>query len=308
MFPIPRSKRVQSPQETARKKRLVDCAHNLIKLGESQLNEKVQFSETRKCVLFNNGSKWITCPGLVDMLQTTFYPQYDYYKALNIARKVAKKTVAPVTQASSLDSVVLQQTSSVSALLRKEKKNFGTNGRDFGSMVDNEFSLLAEREIATGARKKLIETKIESGSTLLYSRLLLNYIARCGWNTYKTQFVIHDPSSGIATRIDAIYSDNDNHLIVAEHKTGFDGYLDYANSYMMEPLRDVPNSPRNQHVLQCGWAYLVLEKVWNVKVHQSVVIYITETECKTEPLPQWFYDKKEEIWARFQDVASARIV
>ena len=185
-------------------------------------------------------------------------------------------------------------------LVAHEKKRLGLSGRELGSFIDKEHSLMASATYASEQRKKSIEIKAERDDVSLYTQLLLDYKRTCGWTSLSRQFVVADVDMRIATMIDEICHDEDFNMIVIEHKYGYEDYRDEGNAFMDEPLEDIVNSPLNQHFLQVGWALLVLEKFWNVKVHAAFVLYITDVKCEAKVLPDWFYERRVPIWERYR--------
>jgi hypothetical protein len=302
-FEEPTTKRTRESESSASKRTAqTRYVQNIMALLKNPINARLRFDEGRKCVVFSSADgRSVTCKGLLPALSATFYPQYDYFDAQNSDARRNKGADAANDDDEDFSSA------GVTALVKSAKAQMGLKSRELGSHIDKEHSLVASMEYASATEKRKIALQIEAGGCCIFTELLLKSKACWGWKTIKTQFVIRDPLSGIATMIDEVCHDKLHRLIIVEHKYGYETYRDKANFMMMEPLEDIENSPRNQHFLQIGWAALVLKKIWQVDVHAAFVVYITDAMCEPVPLPAWFCDREELIWSRFQEVMQRRL-
>lgn len=236
--------------------------------------------------------KWRAISGLVDRLKEAFYPHYQFYAARNVARRV--RTMQTERQAPAFEMVL-------------EQKLLGNpNGLELGKLIDRENTVYTNtRYIVDAETRRRAEESNRHMS--LYTRRLIDAKRMWGWTSLFAQFKVFAPELRVGTMIDELCHDEEKRLIVVEHKYGSDGYRKQGNALMNAPLADIVNSPENQHVLQCGVGAMFLERYWNVKVHACVVVYVTDASIQPIPLPEWFYQRKEQIWQHFVAQMEARL-
>lgn len=265
---------------------------NFEKLAECELNSRVRFNKNRECIEFatvkpNGKLVWKPVSGLIDRLHENFYPQYDYLRSRQLARRGGggdnvEKPAHPA--------------------LLQEKKRLGKRAMELGELVDREHSEIINRSLSTTEAAAAATTSSPS----LFTRILLNVKKSWHWTSYMAQFTVCAPDIGVGTRIDEICYDEHHQLLVIEHKVGYKDYRNHGTAMMNEPLQDVSNAPENQHSLQCLFGVLMLEKYWNVTVHGAFVVYIDDAEVVPVALPEVFWERKEAIWNRFVEQINRR--
>lgn len=271
---------------------------NLEKLGSCELNQRVRFSVGRACIevfmTANGKSRWTTVCGLLERLRECFYPQYDFLRANALARKYANNN-AKTTLATPHPAFTA------------EAHRLGKRARELGELVDREHSTLVNQQVSGDDLSDAAGSSSSSTTDLsLYTRVLFTVKQRWQWHSYMAQFIVCAPDLGVGTRIDELCYNDSLELIVVEHKVGYKGYRTRGTAMMNEPLTDIDNSPQNQHFLQCGFGVLMLERYWNVVVHGAFVVYIDDAEVLPQPLPEWFWERREAIWQRFAEQMNRR--
>jgi hypothetical protein len=278
---------------------------NIEKLCTCELNSRVRFNTRKECIEVASASTsrrnpekpcWKSVSGLVERLRECFYPHYDFLRAETLAKKYEKKdtSLAPVVPAAH-------------PALVEESKRLGKRARALGEHIDKEYAAIVNRDLLQGnaaaaASAAAATTSSSKTEPSLYTRILLNVKTnKLGWRTYMAQFIVCAPELSVGTRIDEVCYDDDYHLIVVEHKVGYKQYRHRATAMMNEPLQDVTNCPLHQHFLQCGFGVLMLERYWGVRVHAAFVLYIDDAEVVPVPLPEWFWERRQAIWARFEE-------
>jgi hypothetical protein len=262
---------------------------NVIRLFESEHNKNVKWSSSNECVMFKGiDGKWCRMRGFVELIRGAFYPGYDYARANIRTTGTAPGCVPPEAFGKSEFDFTL---------VRKIPKSRHA-GRDIGARVDAEFTDVVNRKGEVGD-----ESKLEP-----YTRSMIEARKVWKWTSLMCQFPIAIPEARCGTKIDEIAIDDQQRLIVVENKCGFATYLDLSCRNMNGPLSDVSDAPINQHYLQAGLAAIVLEKRWGVAVQKVYVTQITQTGVVPHAAPQWFWERKEAIYAHFVAYCSSGAV
>lgn len=236
-------------------------------------------------------NRWVSLAGLVDNIQVAFYPQYDYSKSVAVAKR---RKWQPNKQPAPANEFFLMW-----------RQNARLAGQTLGAMIDREW----ESVIRGIAQRKvhLTTQNINAMQVSPYTRELLHFHRRNGWQPLFGQFAVFDPALGVGTRIDEICFDSNGNLIIVELKYGYDKYREFGNAVMDGPLSDCLDSPQHQHMMQCGIAAIMLELHWKVKVDAGFVIYVTDGEVHPVPVGDWFWARKKQIWAHFCAVMNRRV-
>lgn len=308
-------------------------AANISQLFRAELNRHLKWSEAQRCVLLWEGSafpplteaasrkngsrgegRWVRMQGLLQHLETTFYPTYNYNTALRAPLPLgnAPGCVAPVRLAPARGTLPFERR------VRGRGRGRGriapsTRGLVTGSRVDAALTRLtndqyrqpARAAAAAGAAAAAIAAPRSVEEELV--GLTLQATTAWGWRSLYAQFNVAFPQLLIGTKIDSLYCDEKNRLILVEHKTGYENYLTLGNDRMAGPLRDLSNCPLHQHFLQLGFELLALERLWGVEVHAAFVVQTTRSGVVPHPLPEWFHQRKDALYQYFeQQVARAR--
>ncbi|KAK3284443.1 hypothetical protein CYMTET_3904 [Cymbomonas tetramitiformis] len=75
-------------------------------------------------------------------------------------------------------------------------------------------------------------------------------------------------------------------LVLVEVKCGFEGYVSLASGRMQFELRDVPDSPRNQHHLQLALTRELYARTYQDQP-EAIVVWITDTTAHHERVEPW---------------------
>jgi hypothetical protein len=236
--------------------------------------------------------RWTSLGGIIEAIQQTFFPQYDYRKASNAAKKlkwVPNKRPAPPNR------------SFVSF-----KQAIGLDGRELGEHIDKEFAATVEHMVINAI--PFVPKSFARIQVCPYTMSLLDFHHRNHWQPLFTQYKVMAPGLRVGTRIDEICITPDGRLIVVEIKYGYDEYREFGNACMNAPLGDCLDSPQHQHMLQCGIPALMLQKFWRVKIDAAFVVYVTDGEVYPLPVGAWFWERQEQIWNAFEEQMKKRIV
>ena len=235
-------------------------------------------------------TQWKTISGIIDAIRSTFYPQYDYFSSMNVAKRRRwrpRKEPAPPCPH-----------------FVDWKKEAGVDGQELGKLIDREFDLCVRHLIRHGV--PLTQTSIDEMTISPYCRELLMFHYRNKWQPLFSQFSVVAPGLNVGTRIDEICFDASGRIIVVELKYGYNEYREFGTAYMNSPLDDCLDSPQNQHILQCGLAALMLQRFWGVQIGGGFVVYITDGEVHPVPVGDWFWRRADKIWDAFSTQMTKR--
>jgi len=257
---------------------------NAKKLFTSLQSKCVRFCAEHQCVRIRptpDSKEWRSVGGMLEQIQRIFYWDYNYFRARTRTRK---------------------RKSESSALMLAEKRRIGTDGMELGKQIDEEANVFVTRCVLLGEN---VDEAMEDMT--LYTRKLIAAKKLWGWQPLVAQYAIAIPALSIGTCIDSLEVDADYKLIAVEHKYGYQEYLYSSNANMDGPLQDISNCPLNQHFLQVGMATLILEAIYNVKVHRAFVVYVDDYEVRPHELPSWFHERRKDIWEAFVNGMAKRL-
>lgn len=303
-------------------------------------------------VYFNKKMKAFQCgarllSGLCPTLKRLFYPDFDFLKATKYncdtvevkmvshqgSRKkkskrkpktrvvpiwIAKKMMADNTQ----QSLSVNSSSSSSSIIPARNVNVGirvdNEVKEIVKLCDEEkvkfrtvyfacFPLLSE-PIHDDIRAKTLHW-------LPHTRALLKFLYNQKWEPSKAQFVVSDPTLGVATAMDLLCMDLANsRWIVVELKVGYD-YAECAvkGSMMQHPFSKWDTSIRNQHHLQLLGTTLLFERSHSAAASLPILSVLIrfktpyvgsdDVSLEVEALDSYALERKSTLLAVLQEVA-----
>ena len=100
------------------------------------------------------------------------------------------------------------------------------------------------------------------------------------------QVPVYDLTQRIISFID-VYANGT--IMILEFKTGYDYAYQYAERKMMEPLEDIPCSPKNIHQLQLWWYHYVCTRVYGLcrsDVENALLLRVNAKNTRVKPQKQ----------------------
>lgn len=256
--------------------------------------------------------KW-NAPGLTTgLLAQHFYPHYDFALAASssptpVPQKKKKKPAAPgqrilagMRRGTRVDARV--------KVLLELKRQFRIPERECGVVEDRTIKkrrvtkdecMSVVLQYTPEAWLHLYDPKTLTAAAVKYqklihtrdnhSRLLFSY-----WNKHGFRVVATQVSCGIrgvcATRADAVLLDDDNRLVIAEIKSGYDYLHSHTPHSMAYPWTDQNDSPLHQFFLQLAFTcelYCATYPHLESRMATPRVFRVTPTLVESYPLPSW---------------------
>lgn len=142
-------------------------------------------------------------------------------------------------------------------------------------------------------------------------KLFLDFI---GWKVFDCELVVGWKEIGCATSLDVVCVDNllnPTEVYVIELKTGYHNLryqartINGIGNMLGIAGRDIPNSYANHHQLQLWFGMEALQRTFNIKAVQGVVVYIKNNGTfKIDYAAKWWFnniEKQKELIKQFTD-------
>ena len=248
--------------------------HDLSTLLTHEINDGIRVvGSARAREIFYGGTH---LSGLLRVLQTVFYPEYDYATA-----RSKDCTVPPGEYTIPLP---------IDGARRGGKGH--VVGAERGSIVDEDLETWANNRAVWNGRARHPVMAVD----------VVDAFEQWRWKPIVSQFPLAAPHIRVATRADMIVLDAADTPILLEIKTGYEKYLDKCNGMMRGPLYDKPNTPLNQHYLQVGIEMLIAKHCYGFEFKRCYVVQaMHERGIVPHELPAWFYERDAQIWRYFSE-------
>lgn len=151
-----------------------------------------------------------------------------------------------------------------------------------GSIVDSEIQAFTKNP-----------HRVELDQFHPYTRKLIKALKYMNYTPIATQVPVYDLDRGIATAIDLICEDSKSGVLyLIEIKCGFnDNVYTEHNAQMKHSMKNVSNSPQNQHQVQASATHALFQKCYSAKKYynsvETLIARVTDKGTYFDPLKPW---------------------
>lgn len=264
------------------------CIHKVERLTKSKRNARVHLTHSSRWragfMVTEENKKRYMYSGLTKRLKATFWPHTNDDPRYRLVRKQRKQ----------------------------QHRTCPTWGKKHGDIVHKELELYTKymiREPDPAAFKRRCPDPDPC------TVRVIGVFQKKGWYPILAEHPIFDEDLGIATAIDLLVVDIENHKLIAlELKTGYeDGEYDapaLQQPEMAPPLHGVPNSPLQRALVQLVACLMILEKHYRLKVDAAYVMRTCSKDRCTELYgldTSWCFDKAR-LEAMYVQLEGARSI
>lgn len=280
--------------------------------------------------------EWMRFTGLKSVLRTHFYPSYDYEASMrnnnnntgaqrsggrgrgrqrrrrrgrqnsNIVHEPLGGSSCFASAMSSSEEEEEEEDEDDAESETTTTMSRGRWGMRRGTQVDRQLTRIANMEWKHPTEDeasifvRVLDSMGRSGMPHPMTVAIMKKRREWGWKRLVSQFPVYWEGALIASAIDCIHTAGpENRLVLEETKTGFARYLTRSNDRMhaSSPMRDQPNHPLNQHLLQLLLCKMMLERLWDATVHEAYVVQaVSATVVQRHAIPPWMLLRQDEIW------------
>jgi hypothetical protein len=168
----------------------------------------------------------------------------------------------------------------------KDPRCRGDTPKEHGTVVDSEIELFTKL-----GHREFHRVRPDPDPC---TRRLIQFLADFHWVPVAAQYPVFSDKLRIATALDLLCRDENNKLILVElkcskHSTPEPYQL--AHGYMAAPLRKVPRSYKNNHLLQLLLSQQLLVKSTGIKPDAAYVVRVGADDV-------WVYALEEAKWCK----------